>query len=335
MPFRIIRNDITKVKADAIVNTANPKPVIGSGTDSAVYAAAGKDQLLEAREKIGPIARGSAAWTEGFGLKAKYIIHTVGPVWQDGNSGEADILRSCYERSLAIADELKCKSIAFPLLASGNYGFPKEEALQIALAEIGRFLLNHEMLVTLVVFDSKALTISQELMGEIDQYISDHAVFLLKEKEYKYKRGDDRNRWRCKEKVLSAISVDGTASEADLSKVIGNAGKTFQQKLFELIDARGLDDVTVYKKANLDRKLFSAIRCKVDYHPKKETIFALALALELDLDALKDLLGRAGMALSPSILSDVIIEYFFTKKIYDLYEINAALAKYGQKSIGP
>ena len=335
MPFRIIRNDITKVKADAIVNTANPRPVIGSGTDSAIYAAAGRDQLLEARKKIGSIARGDAAWTDAFALKAKYVIHTVGPVWQDGNHGERDTLRSCYEKSLAIADELKCKSIAFPVLASGNYGFPKEEALQIALSEIGKFLLNHEMLVTLVVFDSKALAISQELMGEIDQYISDHAVFLLKEEDYKYNTGEGRNRWRREEELFSSVSVDGSVSEADLSQVVGKAGKTFQQKLFELIDARGLDDVTVYKKANLDRKLFSAIRCKTDYRPKKETVFALALALELDLDTLKDLLGRAGMALSPSIVSDVIIEYFVTKKKYDLYEINTALARYGQKSIGP
>lgn len=335
MPFRIIRNDITKVKADAIVNTANPKPVIGSGTDSAVYAAAGKDQLLEARKKIGPITRGEAAWTEGFALKAKYIIHTVGPVWKGGDHGERDTLRSCYKRSLAIADELKCKSIAFPLLASGNNGFPKEDALQIALSEITGFLLSHDMLVTIVVFDSKALAISKELLGEIDQYISDHAVFLLKEEEYKFNKGEGRNRWRREEELFSSISIDSAVSEDDLSRVVGNAGKTFQQKLFELIDASGMDDVTFYRKANLDRKLFSAIRCKVDYRPKKETVLALALALELDLDSLKDLLGRAGMALSPSIISDVIMEYFFSKKNYDLGEINSTLARYGQKSIGP
>ena len=334
MPFRIIRNDLTKVKADAIVNTANPKPIIGSGTESAVYTAAGRDLLLEARKKIGPIACGDAAWTDGFALKAKYIIHTVGPVWQDGDHGERDLLRSCYVRSLAIADELKCKSIAFPVLASGNYGFPKEEALQIALSEIGKFLLNHEMLVSLVVFDRKALAISQDLMGEIEEYISDHAVLRLCEEEYKYKE-EDRNRRRREENLPVSISARGAVSETDLNQVIGKAGKTFQQKLFELIDASGLDDVTVYKKANLDRKLFSAIRCNADYHPKKATVFALALALELDLDTLKDLLGRAGLALSPCIVSDMIIEYFVTKKEYDLYKINTTLARYGQKSIGP
>ena len=334
MPFRIIRDDISKVKADAIVNTANPKPVIGRGTDSAVYAAAGEDKLLEARKKIGPIARGDAAWTEGFALKAKYIIHTVGPVWQDGEHGERNTLRSCYRRSLSLARELKCRSIAFPLLASGNDGFPKDEALQIALSEISRFLMDHEMLVTLVVFDGKALAISQKLMGEIDQYISDHAVLLLQETEYRRNAVRDRERRRRAEEP-SAVFSAGSSGAEDLSRVIGKASKTFQQKLFELIDARGLDDVTVYKKANLDRKLFSKIRCTADYRPKKETVFALAIALELDLDTLEDLLARAGMALSPSILSDVIIEYFFSKKNYDLYEINTALGRYGQKSIGP
>lgn len=163
MPFQIIRNDITKVKADAIVNTANPKPRIGRGTDSAIYSAAGKDLLLAERKKIGEITPGQAVSTEAFNLDAKYIIHTVGPAWIDGNHGERDILRSCYEKSLSVAAELKCKSIAFPLIASGVYGFPKDEALNIALAEIGKFLLTHEMKVLLVVFDRKALQLSEQL----------------------------------------------------------------------------------------------------------------------------------------------------------------------------
>ncbi len=155
MPFQIIRNDITKVKADAIVNTANPKPRIGRGTDSAIYAAAGEEQLIAAREKIGDIAPGQAVHTAAFALAAKYIIHTVGPVWVDGSHGERDTLRSCYENSLTLADSLGCESIAFPLIATGTYGFPKDEALHIALSEIQRFLLTHEMKVTIVVFDRK------------------------------------------------------------------------------------------------------------------------------------------------------------------------------------
>ena len=184
MPFQIIRNDITKVKADAIVNTANPKPRIGRGTDSAIYAAAGEEQLLAERKKIGEIAPGQAVSTDAFNLDAKYIIHTVGPAWVDGNHGERDILHSCYEKSLASAAELKCKSIAFPLIASGVYGFPKDEALNIALAEIGKFLLTHEMKVILVVFDRKALELSEQLVGDIEQYIDEHSAHLLREAEY-------------------------------------------------------------------------------------------------------------------------------------------------------
>ena len=160
MPFQIIRNDITKVSADAIVNTANPKPVIGSGTDSAIYAAAGEQLLLAERQKIGELRPGEAAYTDAFGLNARYIIHTVGPIWVDGNHGEREILRSCYDNSLNLADKLGCTSIAFPLISSGVYGFPKDEALSIAYAAIGAFVLTHETLVTLVVLDRNSLRLS-------------------------------------------------------------------------------------------------------------------------------------------------------------------------------
>ena len=184
MPFRIIRNDITKVKADVIVNTANPRPVIGGGTDTAIYNAAGKEQLLAQRRAIGEIAPGDAVYTDAFGLDAKYIIHTVGPSWEGGNKGERRILHSCYEKSLALAEKLKARSIAFPMIATGTYGFPKDEALNIALSEIGKFLLVHEMDVTLVVFDRKALELSEEIAGEIEQFIDDSAHRDLVLSEY-------------------------------------------------------------------------------------------------------------------------------------------------------
>ena len=209
MPFQIIRNDITKVKADAIVNTANPKPCVGSGTDSAIYAAAGEEQLLAARKQIGDIAPGQAFHTDAFRLDARYIIHTVGPVWVDGTHGERETLRSCYEKSLALAAELKCQSIAFPLIASGVYGFPKDEALQIALSEISRFLLTHEMKVLLVVFGRKALQLSQRLVGEIEQYIDDHGECLLYEAEYGGDYGVERRRRNVLrlEKERAALSI--------------------------------------------------------------------------------------------------------------------------------
>ncbi len=358
MPFQIIRNDITRVKADAIVNTANPKPRIGRGTDNAVYLAAGKEQLLSERKKIGDIAPGQAVSTDAFRLSARYIIHTVGPVWEGGSKGEQDILRSCYENSLQLGVKLGCSSIAFPLISSGGYGFPKDEALNIALSEIGRFLLTHEMEVILVVFDRKALELSEQLVGGIERYIDEHSADMLQEEEY---GGDYYSDIRRSETVCLAearerpllgtapseyveeniageipfsMSVMPYASGKSLDEVLVRAGETFQQKLFKLIDASGMDDVTVYKKANIDRKVFSRIRCKADYKPKKKTAVAFAVALELDLPTTLDLLSRAEIAFSPSSRFDLIVTYFITNKIYDIYEINAALFKYGQQTLG-
>ena len=354
MPFQIIRNDITKVKADAIVNTANPKPRIGRGTDSAIYEAAGKDQLLAQRKKIGSIAPGQAASTDAFELNARFIIHTVGPAWVDGNHGERDILRSCYEESLTLADKLKCKSIAFPLIATGVYGFPKDDALNIALNTIGKFLLTHEMKVILVVFDRRALELSKQLIGDIKEYIDEHAAHLIRNAEYGGVPATEYRRHRRAQmettEVLGSMpesetvesdeeSVPPIANLPDLSgksldDILGGAGDSFQQRLFHLIDERGVDDVTVYKKANIDRKVFSSIRCKPDYKPKKKTAVAFAIALELDLPTTLDLLSRAGIAFSPSDWFDLIISYFITNKNYDIYEINATLFKYGQQVLG-
>ncbi len=360
MPFQIIRNDITNVRADAIVNTANPKPRIGSGTDAAIYAAAGEARLLAERKKIGQIAPGQAVSTGAFALKAKYIIHTVGPAWTDGSHGERDILRACYANSLVLADALKCESIAFPLIATGVYGFPKDEALNIALSEIGRFLLTHEMKVLLVVFDHRALELSEQLVGGIEQYIDEHAAHELRKKEYggavpsdNRRRGMARLREEEEHPALktaeptaapeaeqetgevrsAVMSLPGLGGQS-LDEVLSGAGETFQQRLFRLIDERGLDDVTVYKKANIDRKVFSRIRCKADYKPRKKTAVAFAIALELDLKTTLDLLSRAGIAFSPSDAFDLIVSYFITNRNYDIYEINAALFKYGQPVLG-
>ena len=362
MPFQIIRSDITKVKADVIVNTANPYPVIGSGTDSAVYHVAGEQKLLAERKKIGNIAPGQVAVTPAFKLPAKYIIHTVGPVWEDGNHGERDILRSCYEKSLNKAAELKAESIAFPLIATGVYGFPKDEALNIALAEIGKFLLTNDMKVILVVFDRKAFELSSQLVGDIDEFIDDHVVQIVRETEY----GSGMDRLERRRMELTSVLADeelyhrraelidveedlfdGASApmapmsapymdmgDESLDDMLQNTGYTFQQKLFQLIDASGMDDVTVYKKANIDRKVFSRIRCKEDYKPKKKTAVAFAIALQLDMPTMLDLLSRAEIAFSPSNKFDLIITYFVTHGIYDIFEINAALFKYGQPILG-
>lgn len=382
MPFQIIRNDITKVTADAIVNTANPGPVIGGGTDSAIYKAAGEEQLLAERKKIGEIARGAAVHTPAFSLKAKYIIHTVGPMWIDGEHNERETLRSCYANSLALASKLNCESIAFPLIATGVYGFPKEDALNIAMEEIGKFLLTSEMNVILVVFDRKALKLSEKLVGDIDEYIDEHAVGRLRRREYEIDKDlysariqsispeedslaefetmpEERNvrdRRRLLEKQreftmrdmdvftapMSAASKKKSSANPMIPSMIGKSLEkilniredTFQQRLLKLIDARGLDDVTVYKRANISRKLFSKIRSNKDYKPKKRTAVAFAIALHLDMPEMVDLLSRAEIAFSPSSKFDLIISYFVENKEYDIGKINIALFDYHQPLLG-
>lgn len=356
MPFQIIRNDITKVKADAIVNTANPNVAVGSGTDSAIYRAAGEDQLLAERKKIGIMYPGQVAHTQAFNLDAKYVIHTIGPSWIDGNHNEREILHSCYEKSLNLAAELTCESIAFPLIATGVYGFPKDEALQIALSEINKFLLSHDMKVILVVFDRKAFELSGKLVGDIEEYIDEHSAAELRDAEYGGRYRNERHerleRYEASlilgtpEEVQSEDESDAPIIYADaapsfpdvsgmsLDEVLDSSEDTFQQRLFKLIDESGMDDVTVYKKANIDRKVFSRIRCKEDYKPKKKTAVAFAIALQLDMPTMLDLLSRAEIAFSPSNKFDLIITYFITNKVYDIYEINAALFKYGQPILG-
>ena len=340
MPFQIIRNDITKVKVDIIVNTANPQPMIGSGTDSAIYNAAGADELLAERKKIGKIEPGEAVVTPAFGLSAKYIIHTVGPAWEDGNHGERDILRSCYENSLRLAAELNAQSIAFPLIATGVYGFPKDAALDIALSAIGIFLLTHEMNVILVVFGRASFVLSEKLVGSIDAYLDEHQIQMLESEEYK--RGKDyevfRRRCAAQQYHTGNMPSDGAASfpaaAKPLDQILRDTGDTFQQRLFKLIDASGMDDVTVYKKANIDRKVFSSIKCKPNYKPSKKTAIAFAIALRLDWQTMTELLRCAGIALSPSDPFDLIITYCTQNSIYDIFEINAILFKYGQPILG-
>ncbi len=373
MPFKIIRNDITKVKADAIVNTANPHPTYAAGTDAAIYKAAGAELLLAERKKIGQIERGHAAVTPAFSLPAKYIIHTVGPTWIDGKHGEFDILSDCYENSLTKAVELQCDSIAFPLIATGVYGFPKDRALQIAVSVISHFLLSHDMQVILVVFDRHSFELSGKLFQDVDDFIDENYVAQQRKEEYLYpdqsfdsepdtaEITERSRRLRLAEsrRILSDSDQSApemmesiTCSECErlyspkmsapvsmspemsLDDALGNVGETFQQRLLHLIDERGLTDVDVYKRANMDRKLFSKIRCNENYKPKKKTALALAIALKLNLDDTVDLLKRAELALSPSSKSDLIIEYFISRQEYDIYSINLALFEHGQPILG-
>ena len=347
MPFEIVRNDIVKMQADAIVNTANPYPEIGSGVDTAIHTAAGPE-LLQARKLIGNIARGDAAITPAFGMQAKYVIHTVGPVWEGGNVAEAECLRSCYRKSLELAQENGCESIAFPLLATGNYGFPKDQALQIAVSAISNFLLKHDMMVYLVVFYEKAYVLSEKLFKDVQSYIDEHYVAEKLEEEYAKnlpygelleRRMIRERRERLKEVTLPISNdimpdfVVGCGS-ISLEDLLQEEEMTFSEALLDWLIAKDLNDPDVYKKANIDRKLFSKIRNNPDYKPKKNTAIALALALELDLEETKEFIGRAGYALTHSSKYDIIIEYFIRQKNYNVFEINEVLFAYNYPLIG-
>ena len=333
MPLQIIRNDITKVKADAIVNTANPDPVIGGGTDRAIYDAAGSEKLLKERQKIGSIARGEVAATPAFDLNAKYILHTVGPSWIDGNHGEFETLRACYRKSLELSAEMECKSIAFPLIATGVYRFPKDEALSIALGEFNEFLLREpDMTIILVVFDKKSFVLSAERFGDLQAFIDENYVGAQVKEEY---RGRDNTRLFEERYGLRTEKEEDkaklSASTGSLDDILKDGGQTFQQRLLELIDQAGIKDSAFYQKAGITKQVFSTIRSNVDYQPKKETAIASALALELDMEGAEDLLKRAGYAFSSSSRFDLIIKYCIDHKLYGIMDVNEALFKYDQK----
>lgn len=347
MPFKIVRNDITRVKADAIVNTANPDPICASGTDLAIYEAAGKEQLLLERAGIGKIARGDVAVTGAYNLNAKYIIHTVGPVWEDGEHHEFDILESCYRKSLQKAVELKCESIAFPLISTGVYGFPKDKALQIAVSVFSSFLLENDMQIILVVFDKKSFQLSAQIVGEIDSYIDANYIRESLTKEYPVHRRSagtynnsrtrkllERERYEEETAKCSLEELCMLSADMSLEEELANVGASFHDKLFELIDAAHLDNKDVWKRANLDRKHFSKIQCDVNYHPKKKTVMALCIALKLDLEQSKDLLARADWAFSPSSKVDLIVQKAIIDKQYDIMQLNLTLFKYTNEILG-
>lgn len=349
MPFKIIRNDITKVKADIIVNTANPNPTCGSGTDFAIYEAAGKEQLLEERRTVGQIARGDIAVTGAYNLRAKYIIHTVGPKWVDGKHSEFEILESCYTKSLQKALELGCESIAFPLISTGVYGFPKDKALQIAVSVFRNFLLEHEIQIILVVFDKKSFQLSGQLVGEIDSFIDANYVRKKRSSEYTKRTYRKESDFACDAEVYEscrqyheeeAYGAKPLAPEAILEKAMSleeeleNIGMSFHDKLFELIEQSGMDNKDVWKRANLDRKHFSKIQCDEKYHPKKKTVMALCIALKLDLEQARDLLARADWAFSPSSKVDLIVQKAIIDRQYDIFQLNLVLFRYTNEILG-
>lgn len=338
MPLEIVRNDITKMKVDAIVNSANPHVFIGDGVDGAIHAAAGP-KLFEERKMIGDISVGFAVATLAYNLNAEYVIHTVGPIWQGGENHEIESVKKCYKNALKVALEKKCKSVAFPLISTGTYGFPKSEALQIAISIISEFLLLHEMKVFLVVYDRTSYYLSEKLFTAVTEFIDDN--YIEDHPEY------NQNRRRRQTLDIRGEEVSASIFQADeryeskalkskrsLDHLMDGLEESFSQSLLRLIDEKGKTDVEIYKKANSDRKLFSKIRSNKDYKPSKVTAIAFAIALELNLDETKDLIGRAGFALTRSTKFDVIIEYFIEQDNYNVFEINEVLFAFDQVLLG-
>ena len=341
MPLEIIRNDITQVHADAIVNAANRSLLGGSGVDGAIHKAAGPELLAECTT-LGGCKVGEAKITKGYRLPAKYVIHTVGPVWHGGEADEEKLLADCYRNSLVLARQYELESIAFPLISSGAFGYPKDKALKVAIAEIGDFLLQHEMTVYLVVFDRASFALSEKLFASIAEYIDDNYIDL-------HPVGDrNRRELICmQEEVLEEASYEASLSAAympapaaplkrkrKLADVVKQLEETFSQMLLRLIDEKGMSDAETYKRANIDRKLFSKIRNDIYYKPSKPTVLSFAIALRLNLDETRDLLLKAGFALSHSSKFDIIVQYFIEEGNYNIFEINEALFAFDQGLLG-
>ena len=432
MPFKIVRNDITKMNTEAIVNTANEYPVVGPGCDSAVYKAAGYEKLLAYRtEKIGVIPEGEVFITPGFALSAKYIIHAVSPLYISGDEGEEEKLRSSYRKSLALAKEQGIGSIAFPLISTGSFGYPKEEGLRIALDEINAFLLGNEMEIYLVVFGEDTTALGTKLYPDLEAYIDRNYVEEKLEEEYgmpyygngsidrrrpdrmpgsvgsygihaapgapggynaaapgapgaynasapgapgaynaaapscaappmpdreKQSRRESifrrRRRKREEASIREAYTVGqafeedvceasfeapevkepeefAEAHESKLEERMRHLSDTFSEYLMYLIGEKQLKNADVYKRAIIDRRVFSKIVKNPDYHPQKLTALCLCVGAMLNLDESKDLLARAGYALSPCDKTDIIFSYFIENEIYDMIELDIQLEEHG------
>ena len=330
MPLQIVRNDITKMQVDAIVNAANETLLGGSGVDGAIHQAAGPELLAECRTLHG-CKTGQAKITKGYHLPAKFVIHTVGPVWEGGSYGERELLVSAYRSSLELALEHRCETVAFPLISSGVFGYPKDQALKVAVDTIGDFLLQHDMTVYLVIFDKAAYTISGKLFSDIAAYIDDRYVD-------EHTNSDEERRRRQFRVLASAPMLEAEAAPAAVSGSLDEAlellDESFSQMLLRKIDEAGLTDAECYKLANVDRRLFSKIRSDIHYKPSKPTAMAFAVALELPLEDAREMLQKAGFAFSHASKFDIIVEYFIAHRNYNIFEINEALFAFDQSLLG-
>lgn len=327
MTLHIIHNDITNMDTDVIVNAANCQLLTGGGVCGAIFKKAGIRQLTEECQKLAPIATGQAVITKGYQLKSKYIIHAVGPIYKDGLHHEKELLENAYLNSLKLAVEYQCQSISFPLISSGIYGYPKAKALDVAISTISSFLNEHDLDVYIVVFDKTSVQLSEQLYSDILHYIDTYY-----EPEKDSRRNIELSLME-EEPLFIKLRSPSSSVSRTLDDLIENIDESFSEMILRLIDEKGYKDVDVYKRANMDRKLFSKIRSQKDYHPSKKTVFALSIALRLNIDETIDLLNKAGYSLSHSQKSDIIIEYFIINNEYDIFKINEALFCFNQPTL--
>ena len=342
MPFELVRNDITKMRVDAIVNAANRSLLGGGGVDGAIHRAAGPELLEECRT-LGGCETGEAKLTRGYRLSAKYVIHTVGPVWHGGRRGEPALLADCYRHSLELALAQGCESVAFPLISAGAYGYPPDQALSVAMDVITRFLLEHDMMVYLVLFGRTAFMTGKKLFRDVQSYIDDvyaesHVDRKVEQSRQELWRRDEDAALQLDQQLSASYAASSMAEPSaampDWDELLKGTDEGFSQALLRLIDERGLTDAQCYKRANVDRKLFSKIRSNPAYRPSKPTVFAFAVALQLSLPETKALLNKAGFALSHSSRFDIVLEYFIKNHRFDVFEINGVLFELDMPLLG-
>ena len=349
MPFQIIRNDITRVEADAIVNTAHPRAKVGGGTDWAIHEAAGPE-LLAARERIGDIFVGQSAATPAFGLPARYVIHTVSPVWEGGRYGEEETLLRAYDSALSLADELGCRSVAFPLMAAGTYGFPHDIALSVAVRAFTDFLLDHEMQIYLVLFNADAFGMAGSVFPDLESYIDENYVSGKTEEEYRVDGSLPPNEMRSfhysrkvsrpapregRDYAAASFSVadrpspdrleENAPPSLSLEDILRQSECSFSAYLRDLLKECGCKPSVVYKRAEISKQLFSRIINNEDYRPSKDTVIQLALGMQLDLPQTQKLLEKAGFMLARNNKTDLAVRYFIERKIYNVTLINESL----------
>ena len=348
MPLEIVRNDITKMDVDAIVNAANRSLLGGGGVDGAIHRAAGPQLVAECRT-LGGCETGEAKLTKGYRLPARYVIHTVGPIWHGGTHGERELLAACYRNSLNLALEHGCDTVAFPLISAGAYGYPKDEAMSVAVETIARFLFEHDMLVYLVVFGREEFFTGRKLFRDVQTYVDDVYVDthikrnVERSREALWLRDEDAalrydqalaSPFDGADSIDSAPKASHSIATPDWKAIFKRTDEGFSEALLRLIDERGMTDAQCYKRANVDRKLFSKIRSNPAYKPSKPTVFAFAVALELSLPETEKLLKKAGFALSHSSRFDIILEYFIQRRYFDVFEINEVLFQFDMPLLG-